>query len=107
MEFEATQLCPEASAEAGQGGCGQGQGSDCAFPTQTFCSSSSLQVCISPACFTTLQLPETPQHGQARWWPHSLVPHCLDGFCSTLVVVLLHMPVHGAQLHLPSEVDVH
>lgn len=37
----------------------------------------------------------------------SLVPHGLNGFRRTLVVVFLHVPVHGAQLHLPPEVDVH
>lgn len=39
--------------------------------------------------------------------PPSLVPHGLDGLRGALVVVLLHVPVHGAQLHLPPEVDVH
>lgn len=51
--------------------------------------------------------PGPRQHGQAGSWSHSLVPHSLDGFGSALVIVLLHVPVHGAQLHLPSEVDVH
>lgn len=51
--------------------------------------------------------PGPPQHGQAGSWSHSLVPHSLDGFGSALIIVLLHVPVHGAQLHLPSEVDVH
>lgn len=36
-----------------------------------------------------------------------LVSDGLDGLSSTLVVVFLHVPVHGAQLHLPSEVDIH
>lgn len=36
-----------------------------------------------------------------------LVSDGLDGLSSALVVVFLHVPVHGAQLHLPSEVDIH
>lgn len=37
----------------------------------------------------------------------SLVPHSLDGFGGALIVVLLHVAVHGAKLHLPPKVDVH
>lgn len=36
-----------------------------------------------------------------------LVSDGLDGLSGALIVVLLHVPVHGAQLHLPSEVDIH
>ncbi len=36
-----------------------------------------------------------------------LVSDGLDGLGGALIVVLLHVPVHGAQLHLPSEVDIH
>lgn len=36
-----------------------------------------------------------------------LVSDGLDGLSSALVVVFLHVPVHGAQLHLPSKVDIH
>lgn len=36
-----------------------------------------------------------------------LVSDGLDGLSGALVVVLFHVPVHGAQLHLPSEVNVH
>lgn len=36
-----------------------------------------------------------------------LVSDSLDGLCCTLVVVLLHVPVHGAELHLSPEVDIH
>lgn len=36
-----------------------------------------------------------------------LVSDGLDGLSGTLVVVFLHVPVHGAQLHLPSEVNIH
>lgn len=36
-----------------------------------------------------------------------LVSDGLDGLRSTLIVMFLHVPVHGAQLHLPSEVDIH
>ena len=45
-------------------------------------------------------------------WPaqagrDSLVTHGLDSFSGTLIVVLLHVAVHGAKLHLPPKVDVH
>lgn len=36
-----------------------------------------------------------------------LVSDGLDGLRSALIVMFLHVPVHGAQLHLPSEVDIH
>lgn len=36
-----------------------------------------------------------------------LVSDSLDGLSGTLVVVFLHVPVHGAELHLSSKVDVH
>lgn len=36
-----------------------------------------------------------------------LVSDGLDGLGGALVVVLLHVAIHGAQLHLPSEVDIH
>lgn len=36
-----------------------------------------------------------------------LVSDGLDGLSSALIVVFLHVSVHGAQLHLPSEVDIH
>lgn len=36
-----------------------------------------------------------------------LVSDSLDGLGGALVVVFLHVPVHGAQLHLPPEVDIH
>lgn len=48
-----------------------------------------------------------PSPCPARCRCHSLVSHSLDGFGCALIVVFLHVPVHGAQLHLPSEVDVH
>lgn len=43
----------------------------------------------------------------ARPGRDSLVTHGLDGLGGTLIVVLLHVAVHGAKLHLPPEVDVH
>lgn len=36
-----------------------------------------------------------------------LVSDGLDGLRSALIVMFLHVPVHRAQLHLPSEVDIH
>lgn len=36
-----------------------------------------------------------------------LVSDGLDGLSGALIVVFLHVPVHGAQLHLTSEVNIH
>ena len=36
-----------------------------------------------------------------------LVSDGLDGLSGALVVVFLHVPVHRAQLHLTSEVNIH
>lgn len=66
-----------------------------------------LEACSRPSGPAALTLPaRRPPLGLARPRP-SLVPHSLDGLRRALVVVLLHVPVHGAQLHLPPEVDVH
>lgn len=46
-------------------------------------------------------------HWSARPGRDSLVTHGLDSLGGTLIVVLLHVAVHGAKLHLPPEVDVH
>lgn len=43
----------------------------------------------------------------ARPGRDSLVTHGLDSLGGTLIVVLLHVAVHGAKLDLPPEVDVH
>ncbi len=43
----------------------------------------------------------------ARPGRDSLVTHGLDSLGGTLIVVLLHVAVHGAKLHLPPEVNVH
>lgn len=43
----------------------------------------------------------------ARPGRDSLVAHSLDSLGGTLIVVLLHVAVHGAKLHLPPEVDIH
>lgn len=43
----------------------------------------------------------------ARPCRDSLVANGLDSLGGTLIVVLLHVAVHGAKLHLPPEVDVH
>lgn len=47
-----------------------------------------------------------PSQG-SPWSACLLVPHSLDGLSCALVIVFFHVPVHGAQLHLPPEVDVH
>lgn len=58
----------------------------------------------APPCLSLYR--PAPSQG-SPWSACSLVPHSLDGLSCTLVIVLLHVPVHGAQLHLPPEVDVH
>lgn len=76
-------------------------------PHPAHTAEDGLHLCLlgerAPLCLSLYCLPS--QGGP--WSACSLVPHSLDGLSCTFIIVLLHVPVHGAQLHLPPEVDIH
>jgi len=65
--------------------------------------------CLALVCVSVrgLRRPGDSCLRSARPGRDSLVAHGFDSFGGTLIVVLLHVAVHGAKLHLPPEVDVH